>query len=844
MLPASFSYSGKNKYLYLLSFLIPVIIVTVILVVGGVYPFGEECFLRTDMYHQYAPFMSEFRDKLRDGGSLLDSWDVGLGVNFVALYAYYLASPLNWLVVLVSQDLVIEFIMLMVVLKFGLCGVTMTHYLRRHSSHADMGILLFSVFYALSGYMCAYYWNIMWLDCIVLFPLIMLGMERLIYEGKGGLYTLSLGLSILSNYYISIMTCMFLCIYFVALCILRGAGLRELARAFLRFAVYSLMAGGLAAILLLPEIAAMRYTASADIDFPSAFSEYFSIIDMLARHLPGVETEQALDHWPNIYCGVAVLLLLPMYIMNRRIGIREKAVYMALIIFMLMGFSINVLNFIWHGLHYPNSLPARQSYIYVFLMLYVCFRLYQKKRYVRKRELYTGLAVALGFILLCQHTADQGQGISFMVYYASMLLTVLYAGLFYAFIKNRLKRSTIGLLALCLVCIEAAGNTAVTGITTTSRTSYVKDNEDIRTLARSLFPSSEFFRVERESRKTRNDGAWLNFPSVSLFSSLTNADCTAFFKAVGCEGSTNAYGINGSTPLIDMLLSLRYDIYAGPQIDGEGRKFIESRGDSYLYENNYVLPVGFMLPEGMDEDWLLELSDPVLLQNSICDMLGVQQVLVPNGEPGNTDGEEYAVTITQDGEYYALIKNPRVRDATVLWPERKKTFNNTDRGFLLELGDCERGETIHITSETRGEDMQVEVYRFNYAALRQIYEKLSPGGMETDAWEDRRIRGKVNVTEDMLYGGTDSGRLFFSIPYDRGWTVTVDGEPVETEKAFDAFLSVSVPFGEHVIELTYMPEGLMEGAAISLLSAVLLGLALMAERRRDRRDMEEKIEEL
>ena len=251
MLPASFSYSGKNKYLYLLSFLIPVIIVTIILVVGGVYPFGEECFLRTDMYHQYAPFMSEFRYKLRDGGSLLYSWDVGLGVNFVTLYAYYLASPLNWLVVLVSQDLVIEFIMLMVVLKFGLCGVTMTHYLRRHSSHADMGILLFSVFYALSGYMCAYYWNIMWLDCIVLFPLIMLGMERLIYEGKGGLYTLSLGLSILSNYYISIMTCMFLCIYFVALCILRGAGLRELARAFLRFAVYSLMAGGLAAILLL-----------------------------------------------------------------------------------------------------------------------------------------------------------------------------------------------------------------------------------------------------------------------------------------------------------------------------------------------------------------------------------------------------------------------------------------------------------------------------------------------------------------------------------------------------------------------------------------------------------------
>ena len=104
MSPASFLYSGKNKYLYFWAFIIPVTIVTIILIAGGVYPFGEECFLRTDMYHQYAPFMSEFRHKLSEGGSLLYSWNVGMGVNFVALYAYYLASPLNWLVILCPES--------------------------------------------------------------------------------------------------------------------------------------------------------------------------------------------------------------------------------------------------------------------------------------------------------------------------------------------------------------------------------------------------------------------------------------------------------------------------------------------------------------------------------------------------------------------------------------------------------------------------------------------------------------------------------------------------------------------------------------------------------------------
>ncbi len=109
---------------YLAAFFVPIMVMIVLFAQRGIFPFGEESFLRTDMYHQYAPFFSEFQYKLTHGGSLLYSWDIGMGVNFSALYAYYLASPLNWLILLCPKGFLIEFMTLMIVLKTGLAGLS------------------------------------------------------------------------------------------------------------------------------------------------------------------------------------------------------------------------------------------------------------------------------------------------------------------------------------------------------------------------------------------------------------------------------------------------------------------------------------------------------------------------------------------------------------------------------------------------------------------------------------------------------------------------------------------------------------------------------------------------
>ena len=479
------------------------------------------------MYHQYAPFFSEFRHKLAEGGSLLYSWDIGLGVNFAALYAYYLASPLNWLLILCPGKYVIEFMTAAIVLKIGLAGLSFTCYLRKRSGVTDFGACFFGIFYALSGYMAAYSWNIMWLDCIVLFPLIFLGLEQLVREKKGLLYCISLALSILSNYYISIMICMFMVIYFAVLMVLDWENFKDgWGKCIGLFAGCSLLAGGLAAVVLLPEIFALQSTASGEMSFPQTVESYFSIVDMLARHIGNVQVEIGLEHWPNIYCGTAVLMLFLLYLVCRNISLREKAVYCSLLLFFLASFSVNVLNFIWHGFHYPNSLPARQSFIYIALMLTVCFQAYRNLDRFSDRSILAAFLGAVSFVLLSQKFREGDEAYHFAVFYGAVFFLAVYAGLMVLYRRRgqgergRKRAALAALLTLFTVCVEAAVNTTCTSVTTTSRTAYTADNEAVETLAASLKGSADFYRIEKTDQRTKNDGAWMHFPSVSLFSSM------------------------------------------------------------------------------------------------------------------------------------------------------------------------------------------------------------------------------------------------------------------------------------------------------------------------------------
>ncbi len=794
----------------LAAFFVPVLVLVVIFAQRGIFPFGEECFLRTDMYHQYAPFFSEFQYKLTHGGSLLYSWDIGMGVNFSALYAYYLASPMNWLVALCPRQFLIEFMTVLIVIKTGLSGLFFTWYLRKHTGTREFGSCFFGIFYALSGYMAAYSWNIMWLDCILLFPVILFGLERLVKEKKGMVYCIALGLSILSNYYISIMICIFMVIYAAVLVILyppkKG---KEFAATAGRFTLYSLLAGGLAAVVLLPEIYALQATASGNFDFPKTVSSYFSIFDMIARHIGNVQTEIGLDHWPNIYCGVAVLMLLLLYLGNKNIKIKEKAVYFSLLLFFYASFSVNVLNFIWHGFHYPNSLPCRQSFIYIALVLVMCYKAYLELKNTPWKHIVMAFWGAAAFVILAEKLVDNEEQFHFAVFYAAILFLALYTGCIYLYHSRKWCRDGVLLAVLGLVFCESAVNMAVASIPTTSRTAYVKDNEDTMLLADSI-RSSVFYRIEKGESRTKNDGAWMNFPSASLFSSVASAAMSDFFKSVGCESSTNAYSVKGSTPFIDALFATRYGIYPDQQPADGLKEQIGRQGSMWFYENKYTLPVGFVMPQDMETNWVLDSGNPANVQNDLSSVLGVSNLLVP--AEGVSEGKKFTFTADASGDYYVYVTNKKVEEVSAEIGERSLSFDNVDRGYFLELGYLPKGQEVILQSKTDGNPaMQAEIWRFDPEAMEEIYQCLSKSPLELSSWTDTGLAGSINTPE----GGT----MFTSIPYDKGWKIWVDGTAVSGRPVFDAFLGVDLEPGEHKIRLSYEPQGLKTGAVITGVSA-------------------------
>ena len=811
----------------ILAFVLPMVVMVGIFAGKQIYPFGDNSFLRTDMYHQYAPFFKEFSRLLKTGGSITYDTRIGLGSNFVALYAYYLSSPFNWLLIMVPEGLVIEFMTYLIVLKTGLCGLVMAWYLRRHFRDHSLGVTGIGVLYALSGYMAAYSWNIMWLDCLWLAPLIVLGIERLVRKNRPFLYVITLACAIIGNYYIAIMLCIFAVIYFAA----EMAQLpRQTVKSYLRkaaiFGVFSLLAGGLSAFLLYPAYRCLMTTASADSTFPTSLSSYFSALEMLARHMMNVDVEIGLDHWPNLYSGVICMLLYPFYILNPNISAKRKIVKSTVLGIMLISFSLNIPNYIWHGMHYPNSLPCRQSFLYTIVLLTVCYDGLRRIRELSAKAVAGTFWGVIAFIMICR-VIVKVDDFEYYVYLLTALFIALYALVLYLANTEKLKIFTAYILILGLTVMETGINTAVTSVTTTSRSEYLKFTNSYQILVQQAESRSDepFFRVEKASRKTKNDGAWTGYRSASIFSSTTQASISDFYKEFGLEGNTNAYSFTGATPFMSSLLSVKYLISSTELKDSPYYEYISWHGDTFLYENLYTMPLGFMVPADSDyEVRNFDPYDPAEAQNNLLRAFGGRgEILSVIDE--NYDEDAFEFTVPEYGHIFCYIDNTSVSDVTAYIDDDTQYFSNVDRGYLLDLGVCDKDTEISLFCG--GEDdysVTGTAFAVNEEVFREWYYDRMRQAMRIDEYSsslwDTSLAGSVDAEE--------AGILFTSIPYDTGWSVMVDGEPAEAFAFDDAFMAVNLSAGSHVILFRYHVPGLAEGIAVSILAlAVLLLLFVM-----------------
>lgn len=830
------TFLSDNKICFY-SFLLPFLAMLAIFIGNGIYPFGDGSFMHSDMYHQYVPFLEEFLRKVKDGEPLYHSWRIGMGSNYLALYGYYSASPFNWLMLLVPQQFLIEFMSYMVVFKIGLCGFTFAWYLKEKFQTKQLSILFFATFYAMSGFVAAYNWNVMWMDTLVLAPLIVLGLERLVREKKSGLYCVTLGLCILSNYYLSIMVCLFLCLYALVLVPeLYGEDgwksfFKRLGGAVGRFAFYSLLAAGMASVILIPEAAALTATEFSDVNFPKKVTWYFSFFDVIARHAAGVQRETGLDHWPNIFCSSAVFFLIPLYAANRNIRLKEKVGKLLLCAFFIISFSVNNLNFIWHGLNYPDSLPARQSFLYILLVLTMCFEAVYRHKGFSAKELLACTGLGLAYLLLAQKLVDN-DAFSTGIFLLTGALVALYALLLYCrekYRSNALAMRLVSIFTLACVAFEATFNMAYTSVSTTSRSSYLNPLPAYQTLAeRTMQEDTDFYRFEKFSRVTKNDGALAGYPTASLFSSTANAAVESWYDRMGMSESKVFYCFDGQTPFTSALLNVRYMFSRTDNEDPNLYTLIGQQDDVYLYKCNYTLPAGFLLKDGWNlssSELEASSSDPLDLQNQMAYSLGASSPLF---KPVVSDASDQKTSFTakEEGHYYAYTKNRKADTISLDSASLTKTFKKVKYDYILDLGRHPAGETVTL-SDKEEQALDATVMMLDEIVLAQVLDTLSQQPFAVDSWDSAHVNGHINVTEP--------GQLVLSIPDEPGWTLKVDGQVTEHEAYDDTFLSVYLTHGSHTIELSYRPAGLTAGIIVSLISiAVFFAVCFLLRRKRRR----------
>lgn len=801
---------------YIIAFVIPLIIMTALYIAREIYPFGNNCYLRSDMYHQYAPFFSELWNKLRLGESMTYSWDIGMGTNFTALYAYYLASPSNWFIVLFPQKYMIEIMNVIIILKLCLSSLTFTYYISKHFNTRKCTIALFGMFYALSGFVAAYSWNIMWLDCLVLLPLIILGLERLVNENRCFLYCITLGLCIYTNYYIAIMVCISVVLYFIVLMAAYKGTRRPViyVKKFLNFAIYSLLAGGLAACLLLPEFYAFTLSASNNIEFPKKLSLYFSILNMVTRHLINVPVHLGLDHYPNIYCSVAVLLLFPLYVMDKKVDLREKIGKSAFVLIFLTSFNLNIPNFIWHGFHFPNSLPCRQSFIYVFFLLTMCYEALSHLKSMTTKQLGGALWIAIGILLFIEQVFTVDETYDFTIVYISGAFILVYALIMLIHLKHEFKVPVIIFIAFSLCIIECTINMDSTGIGTTSRSSYLLDYDAVKTVTQTVADDdSSFYRMDKKfGSRSNNDGAWHNYHSISTFSSTSNGAMEKFFGELGFEHSFNAYKYNGATLVTESLFSVKYAISNRILTESPLRSYYTGSDGEFIYKNNYTLPIGFMTyndPYGWEADSANDAG--IANQNSLIkNLTGISNVFTLTYE--NATDASFEVKPVKAGHLYMIVRNTSCDTVTATINSSEYTYKDLKKGgTIIDLGYATPDDIIVISGDT---SMNASVYTLESSRFIEAFNILNNNSLNVSEFTNNKITGTVNASKDAT--------LICSIPYDKGWSVYIDGKKAETNDIYGALISVNVPAGEHTVTLKYMPVNFILGCIITSLCIIIL----------------------
>ena len=858
---------------FLLAFFFFFLTVLAAFAVTGCYPFGDRTILTVDLYHQYCPFLVAFRDKVLSGESLFYSWNDGLGQEYYAAYANYAASPLNIFSLFFTAKTMPVFIEFVTCFRAGLASLFMLLFLSSNDNRRiDNITVVFSSSYALCGWFISFFWNIMWCDAVVLLPLIALGLKRLLADRKVGLYIVTLAIAIASNYYAGYFICLFMVIFAPAyyFCLFSGEKpkgdpgrlcFKTFIGAAFRFAFSSILAAGASAALTIPTYLILKNCSATGDQLKVDYGLQNDLFDFFGR-LMVAANPNIRDGMANVYSGIVIVLLLPLFfLLPKRTGIKlkHKIVFGVLLAVMYLSLTNRTLNFIWHGMHFPNQIPYRESFIMSFLLVFIGFLTIRRIRSLGVKYVTGAVLSSAAFLILYEKFGSGNEG--YLQIGVTLLFLIIQGAALHTVSNINVKKSEFFLETLLTVTMMVemfAASLITIGLVCkhegfTSYAPYGRNHEEVHAYVEQAEGSEGHMNFERSELYPNNVcdlQSLYNVKGLSIFSSTARESFVKYMRNFGFHNN-NINGLRnaGLTRVTATLLNVRNLV----EID-------KTQAVPALFEQEYkgkvisswankdALSVGFMTdPAVIDyapdydndlnvfsktNDWVKSMgADDVYKPVTLIagDTSGLMTVdressAMAFTSSSNVQNNEYSFNVTVKdadigSDIYLYANSKKGGNVTITCGDKTRKFEI--RSFQIITCGVFDGTPIEVYlkySESPSSNITLYGYQLDRAGYDRMLEKFSDEQLFVSEYDTTSLSGHIDVKED--------GLLFLSIPYAEGWSAVVDGENAEITPIQDALMGIRLKAGSHDISLKYTPAGFKAGLIISIVSVIAIALII------------------
>jgi len=742
-----------------------------------------------DFNVQQIPFYSMAHDAVRAGDTGWN-WTTDLGANFVGSYAFYLlGSPFFWLTIPFPSEALPYLMAPLLMLKFALTAVTGYAYVKRFTRTED-GAFLGGLLYAFSGFNLYNIFFNHFNEAVLVFPLLLIGMEELLINGRRGGFALAVALCALVNYYFFFGEVLFCLLYFA----LRARAFQINRKKFLILFLEAVLGTLLAGVLLLPSFfAVMDNPRAGEIlngyslvvygdpqRYGLILSSFFFPPDIPAR--PNFFPDSNAK-WSSVSMWLPVFSVTGVFAFFK---LRGKNWIKTLLTVCFVVCFIPGLNALFSLLNY--SYYARWFYMPLLLMsAATCCALEDcdtpKGAAALKSGIkWTGVFVAAFALIgvLPKKVNGHLRWFSMPPYPERLWAYVLIAaiglfctGMLLMLAQKRRAFYRCAAACVCVVTVISGIFMIYTGklasgfnIEENGQRAYYNQVAEEALHGREKLSLEEdgFYRIDTYD-ELDNLGMFWRIPTINAFHSVVPASIMEFYDAIGGERSV-ASRPEPSLTGVRALCSVKYVFVrqgkAAPDIPGF--VYWETQNNYNIYRNEHFVPMGFTYDYFVTERQLAR-----------CE---------------------------EEKRSRLLVKGMLLSD------EDLETYGN----LLPTLPD----EEINPVYDSTADEDEA------YLAACDV---LAGNAISSFAVEKTGFSASANLEEANL--------VFFSVPYDRGWTATVNGIETEIVKANGGFMAVKVPTGVSTIRFTYRTPGLLWGGIISLIAlALFIGYLLLCRRAR------------